>query len=250
MTAVGLTRPTPPTPPAAARAFAPSVPPAPAPPPELPPAATPATGMATHYVLPAGGTTVLWRRDTGRDSYRPGGQLADFASVQALRLVAQHGLVEIRLADGGSGFVDAARLAPGDEAAARRSYCAYNAGPPPANGAILDRRGSGSSRLQIDNHDSQPAVVRLRDEAGAVAASIFLAPGGSTTLAELPDLRYRPEFALGELWSRACNGFAAGMRAQRFADYATPAALSPLTVPPAATDPPAEDIPDAVFAHD
>ncbi len=246
-----LTRPPPPMPPVVARPFAPSVPPARAPQNAPMQAAVPAAGMATHYVLPAGGTAVLWRRDAARDAYLPGGQLAAFTPVQALRLVPQHGLVEIRLADGGSGFVDAARLAPGDQAAAHRTYCTYNAGPSPENGEVLDRHGSGGSRLRIDNHGSEPAVVKLRDASGVTAVSVFVAPGGTATVTGLPDARYRPEFAVGELWSRACRGFSAGMRAQRFADFVRFSALSPLVVPPelSAAAPP-EDIPDAAFERE
>jgi hypothetical protein len=251
ITVINLARPAPPAPPAVARAFAPSV--HPTQPSRTTPMrpATPSAAMATHYVRPAGGIAVLWRHDMARDDYLPDGRLADFTSVEVLRLLPQHGLVEIRLADGGSGFVDAARLAPGDQSAARRSYCTYNAGPPPENGAVLDRHGSGGSKLRIDNRGSQSTVVRLRDAVGVIAASAFLAPGGSVTVTGLPDALYRPEFAVGELWSRTCNGFSAAMRAQRFADFATLSALSPLIVPPAPSDaPPPEDIPDDVFERD
>ena len=136
MTIVELTRPPPPALPAVARPFAPSVPPVQAPPMAQMQVAMPAAGEATHFVLPARGTTVLWRRDAQRDGYVPAGHLADFTSVEALRLVQPHGLVEIRLADGGSGFVDAGRLALGDQVAAHRSYCIYNAGPSPENGVV------------------------------------------------------------------------------------------------------------------
>ena len=251
MTAVRLTRPSPPAPPAVARAFAPSVPPAQAPRNAPMRAATPAADGATHYVLPSGGAAELWRRDPARDGFLPVGALADFAPVRALHLVPQHGLVEIRLTDGGCGFVDAARLAPGDQAAARRSYCTYGAGLPPENGAVLDRRGTGAAQLRIDNHGRQPIVVRLRNTAGTVAASVFLAPGGSATVSGLPDVDYRAEFAVGELWSRACGGFSAGMRSQRLPDFARPSALSPLVLPPALSDaPPPEDIPDAAFERE
>jgi hypothetical protein len=168
--------------------------------------------------------------------------------VQALRLVQQHGLIEIRMADGDLGFVDATRLAPGDQLAAHRSYRTYNAGPPPQNGVVLGRHGSGGARLRIDNHGTQPTVVKLRDNAGAVAVSVFLAPGGTATVTDLPDASYRAEFAVGELWSRACNGFSAGMRAQRFAEFVPLSALSPLAVPPELSDAaPPQDIPDAAF---
>ena len=202
-------------------------------------------------MLPAGSDAVVWLRDALLDTYRPGGRLEAFTLVEALRLVPQHGFVEIRLADGDSGFIDAARLAPGDQATAHRGFCTYNAGQPPENGEVLHRVGSGTSRLQIDNHASQPAVVKLRDASGATAVSVFVAPGGSATVTDLPDGRFRPEFAVGELWSRACHGFSAGMRAQRFADLVPLSTLSPLVVPPegAATAPP-EDISDEAFERD
>ena len=119
---VQLTRPPPPAPPAAARAFAPSAPQVQAPPMAPMRVATPAADLATHFVLPSGGSAVLWRRDPVRDGYLPGGQAAEFTPVQVLRRLPQHGLVEIRLTDGDSGFVDAARLAPGDQLAARFGY--------------------------------------------------------------------------------------------------------------------------------
>ena len=171
--------------------------------------------------------------------------------VQALRLIQQHGLVEIRMTDGDSGFVDAARLAPGDQFAAHRSYCTYNAGPSPRNGVVLGRHGSGEARLLIENHGSLPAVVKLRDAAGVAVVSVFVAPSGTAIVTNLPDAWFRAEFAVGELWSRACNGFSAGMRAQRFAEFLPLAKLSPLVVPPElSAAEPAQDIPDAVFERD
>jgi len=168
--------------------------------------------------------------------------------VQALRQVVRHGLVEVRLADGSSGLVDAGRLALGDQLAARRAYCTYNAGLPPENGAVLERRGTGDAQLQVENHGSEPAVIRLRDPADVVAAGVFVAPGRSATVTGLPNASYRPEFAAGELWSQVCHGFSAGMRAQRFAEFAPLPALSPLIVPPPETS--AIDIPDAVFERE
>ena len=249
MAVLQLTRAPPAPPPAVARPFAPSVPPLHAP--QMSPmhAAVPSTGTSSHYTLPAGGPALLWLRDAARDTYLPGGQLAAFTSVQALRLVSQHGLVEVRLSDGGSGFVDAARLAPGDRSAARRAYCIYNAGPAPVNGEVLYRHGSGESHLRVDNHSSQPAVVKLRDASGAAAVSVFIAPAGTATVTGLPDTRYRPEFAIGELWSRACHGFSAGMRAQRFADYVTLPAPSAMVVPPTPSAA-ASDIPDTSFERE
>ena len=62
---------------------------------------------------------------------------------------------------------------------------------------------------------------------------------------------YRPEFATGELWSRACNGFAAGTRAQRYTYFASPSGLSPLVIPPNLSVAPAsEDISDTEFERE
>ena len=41
----------------------------------------------------------------------------------------------------------------------------------------------------------------------------------------MPEGVYRPEFAIGELWSRACNMFAAGMRARRMEESVSACAV-------------------------
>jgi hypothetical protein len=208
----------------------------------------PAGGVATHYVVPATGLAVIWRPDPASGDYRPIGELAAFNPVEVLRLLPDAGLAEIRLAEGGSGLIEASRLAPGDRVAARRAFCAYNAGRTPENGEILDRRGAGGGQVAISNHGMESAVVKMRDDTGRAVVEVFISPGGSTTVANLPDGRYRPEFASGEVWSRACRVFAAGMRAQRFADFAALSELASLVIPPdLAGAAPAVDIPDAVF---
>lgn len=241
-----------PVPPASSSSIRPFAPPATtARPPPAPPATALPAGPTTHYVLPGSGDAVVWRRDPTRDAYVPAGHVEPFSAVHALSLVSQHGLVEIRLADGGSGFVDAGRLNPGDGMTARRAYCAYNAGTPPANGEVLNRAGEGPAQLEIANRTPQPAVVKLRDASGRAAVTVFVAPGSIATVVNLPNTALRPDFAIGELWSRACNDFAAGMRAQRFAGYASPSGLSPLLIPPEAKLTPAPmDISEAVFAGD
>jgi hypothetical protein len=94
-------------------------------------------------------------------------------------------------------------------------------------------------------------VVKLRDASGRAVASVFVDAGGTTVVGDLPTGVYRPEFAVGELWSRACDSFAAGMRAQRFAGYASVSGLSPLVIPPdLSVAPPPVDIPDQAFEQD
>ena len=254
MAVVQFSRPLPPLPPPVALPFAPSVAPAPRPPPvrSSVPLGVPAGGATTHFIIPAGGAALLWRRDPTRDAFLPVRELAVFSPVRALGLVPEHGLVEVRLPDGGSGFVDAARLAPGDGAAAHRAYCTYNAGPSPQNGEILGGGGGGGRRqVRIANRSEEPAVVKLRDASGRNVATVFVQPGSSAIVGNLPDGNYRPEYAIGELWSRACNDFAAGTRAQRFAGFAPLSALSTLLIPPdLSVDPAPVDIPDAAFERE
>jgi hypothetical protein len=217
----------------------------------LPQVVATGSGATTHYVRAAGDDAVLWVHDIVRDAYMPAGHVAAFSPVQALRLVPEHGLVEVRLADGGGGFIDAARLAPGDREIARRAYCAYNAGPSPRNGEILGRDGDVVARIEISNRGPQPVLVKLRDASGHIAATVFVTPGNSAVVDNLPDTVYRPEFATGELWSGACNGFAAGTRAQRYTYFASPSGLSPLVIPPSLSVAPApEDISDAEFERE
>jgi curved DNA-binding protein CbpA len=200
----------------------PSRPVAPVRAPRAPPA--PVEGIASGYILPAGGAATLWRPAPAAGSsegrYVPVGQLAAFTPVAIRRVDAQHGMVEVAASNGSGGFIYASRLAPGDAAAAERARCIYEAGAPPANSEILARRGSlGDLRVVVENRRDQPAVVKLRDKAGVAVASVFVAPRAVASIEGLPPGDYRPEFAFGELWSHACRRFVAGMRAQRFAAF-------------------------------
>jgi hypothetical protein len=208
-------------------------------------------GNANFFVIPSSGPAILWERDGTGDKFRPAGQLPPFSAVQGLRFIRDLGLVEVRVTESRTGFIDASRVTPGNAAAAHRAYCAYNAGPPPDNAEVLDRRGTGPGEVLIENRSTQPAVVKLRNPAGIAAATVFLAPGGKAQLNGLPREPYRAQFALGEMWSRTCHSFAAGMRAQQFAAYAGLDELTPLAVPPDLAAPvQAFDIPDQVFERD
>ena len=229
-------------------ANAPTVAPAPPPP---PPAPVRLAGTPNTYVLPAGGVAMVWRHDPVRDGLVPVGQLPPFSAVQALRVIRQNGLVEIRLSATDTGFIDASRLTPGNVVAARQAYCAYNAGPAPANGEVLTRNGSGDATLHVESHSAQPMVLKLRAASGTVAASVFLEPAGQTDVGGLPPGAYRPEYAIGELWSRACHRFAAGMRAERLTGFIDLPGAAPLAVPPPLSrgaEP--VDIPDQAFERE
>jgi len=207
-------------------------------------------GTPNVYVIPAGGPALVLRYDKPRNAFIPIGQLPAFSAVQAVRVLRDHGLVEIRLTDTATGFIDAARLEPGNAAAARQAYCTYNSGPTPANGEVLGRNGAGAGQTTIENHSDQPMVVKLRDRNGVAAATVYLGPGGDAVVDGLPGGAYRPDYAIGELWSRACNSFAAGMRAQRFPSFAELSTLGNLAIPPdlPGQAPPA-DISDQDFEH-
>jgi hypothetical protein len=208
-------------------------------------------GTPNYFTVPAAGPTVVWRRDGQRNSLVPVGLLPPFSSVQALRLFRQSGMVEVRLTDTLNGYVSAARLEPGDATAARRAYCGYSAGDPPADGEVLKRHGSGASHLTVVNRTSQPVVVKLRDPTGVTMVAVFLAPNGHAEIDDLPDLRFRLDYAIGELWSRTCGAFAAGMRAQRLEGYFPLSASTHLVIPPDVPGGgPLVDISDQAFQRD
>jgi hypothetical protein len=198
-------------------------------------------GTPNYYIVPTANPAVLWRLDADRQALVPWGQLPPFSAVQAIRLLKQNGMVEVRVTEIANGFIDAGRLTPGDTAAAARAWCTYHAGLTPTNGEVLSRGPDGpanltllegSARLTLDNRSGQPAVVKIRGPNGSVIASVFLDPGGEATLEKLPDEPVRLDYAVGEAWSRACRGFAAGMRARRLTNPVAAGALGRLSIPP------------------
>jgi hypothetical protein len=204
-------------------------------------------GTPNFYVVPAGSPAVLWRHDAGRDELVMVGQLPPFSAVQAVRLIRQSGMLEVLVNDRTTAFISADHLMPGDALAARTAYCSFNSGPAPFDGELLERHGSGGGALSLDNRAIQPAVVKLRDPAGAVAIAVFLGPGSHADLDGLPNGSYRPEYAIGELWSRACNGFAAGMRSWRMDAVVTLPGAAPIVVAPDGSGSAASDITDQMF---
>jgi hypothetical protein len=170
--------------------------------------------------------------------------------VQAVRLVRQSGMLEVMVSDRATGFISADHLMPGDARAARTAYCSYNSGPAPFDGELLERHGSGGSAVSLDNRAVQPAVVKLRDQAGAVVIAVFLGPGSHADLSGLLDGFYRPEYAIGELWSRACNTFAAGMRARRMDAGITLPGAAPIVVAPDGSGSAASDITEQTFGQE
>lgn len=203
-------------------------------------------GTPNFYVVPTAGPTILWRLDQQHNTLVPLGQLPLFSSVQVVRLYRQNGLLEVLVNDHQNGFIQTAHLTPGNADAAHRAYCGYNAGPTPTDGEILERHGNGGYTLQVDNRAVQPAVVKLREATGTVAFAIFLGPGGHADLTDIPPATYQAEYAIGELWSRACNMFAAGMRARRL-DAALTIPDNDHLVVSADNETPASDIPDQAF---
>lgn len=211
------------------------------------PAPVQLAGVPNFYVGPGAGPAMLWYFDKGRNALVPLGQLPPFSMVQAVRLIRQNGLVEVLVNDRGNGLISANRLTPGNTADAHRAYCGYNAGPTPRDGELLERHGSGTGKLELENRAMQPAVVKLRDDTGAVVISVFLGPQGHAVFNVIPDGTYHPEFAIGELWSRACNSFAAGMRAWRMQVALRSPADWRLVVEPDAGEQAAANLPDQAF---
>lgn len=178
-------------------------------------------GPADHYVLP-GGDAAVWGLGAGGRLDRLG-SLPPFATIRVSDEPAPAGLVAV-LFEGGVrvGLIDTARLMAGDAADARKERCAYLAGAPPENGEVLAAGRHGDAGLGLANDSAAPAVVTLRDPAGAEAGRVYLAPGGAARLTGLPAGPWTAEVAFGELWSRSCAGFVAGERRARLSDPVAP----------------------------
>jgi hypothetical protein len=204
-------------------------------------------GTPNFYVVPAANPATLWQLDLERRVLAPLGQLPPFSMVQSVRMISQSGLLEVLLNEHGDGFISADHLTPGNAMAARRAYCGYNAGPAPRDGELLERHGEGGERLEVENRAVQPAVLKLRDDRGAMILSMFLAPTGHAAFDGLPEGTFHAEYAIGELWSRACNSFAAGMRARRVNAVVKLPGASNFVLAPDAGVPAAVDMPDQAF---
>lgn len=203
-------------------------------------------GTPNFYVIPAASAAMLWRADDAKHSLIPWGQLPAFSAVQALRLLKPSGMVEVRVTDSMNGYIEAGRLTPGDAGVAVRAWCTFHAGPPPANGEILSRTVEGKASLTLRNRSGQPTVVKLRGADGTVIASVFLSPGGEAPITGLPEQPARLDFATGEVWSRACHGFSAGMRARSLTEPVAMGRIAAIAVPPD-QDTTAPEIPDHAF---
>jgi len=204
-------------------------------------------GTPNFYVVPAATPAMVWRLNPERTALVPFGQLPTFSSVQVLRMIRQNGMLEVMVTEHATGYISADHLTPGTVESARRAYCSYNAGPTPHDGELLERVGSGSGTIEVENRAPQPVVVKLRDAGGTVALSVFLGPGGHGVFDGLPAGTYHPEFAVGELWSRACNAFAVGMRARRIDTAVESPGNAHLVVEPAVGTPAVTDISDQAF---
>ncbi|HET6607082.1 MAG TPA: hypothetical protein VFG62_10455, partial [Rhodopila sp.] len=204
-------------------------------------------GTANFYVTPTGGTATLYHLQPDHKTLIPAGQLPPFSTVEGLRLYRQNGFVEVVTGEQATAFIQAAHLTPGNVLASHQAYCGYNAGKGPQDGEVLTRNGNGSEALAINNRSVEPAVVRLRDQGGTNVAAVYLSPGSQTDLTGLPAGDYHTEYAIGELWSRACNSFAAGMRAWRLRKTIRVPEAEPLVITDDKPDSDVEDISQQVF---
>lgn len=84
---------------------------------------------------------------------------------------------------------------------------------PPINGAVLSRdtsRGTGPHTVEIANGDAGDTIVNVRDAAsGDIVVSFFVAQGETASVSDLPDGRYRIQYATGGELAVDCSRFAA-----------------------------------------
>jgi DnaJ domain len=187
-----------------------------------------------YYVQPIVGSAMLWRYDDKERQYRPSAELKPFTSVLMLRLVSHGALAEVQLPGGQLGYIYPHLLAPGDAAAAQRAACIYQAGETPQNGEILSpprdapatpiRVGTGSGTTVIDNTGDSPAVVALRRGLDFVA--VYVMPHAHARLTGLEAGEWQIDWASGDLWSRPCFQFMAGMRGRRLQDADVPPVIT------------------------
>ena len=193
---------------------------------------------------------MLWRFSDVEGQYRPNGTLKPFTPVLMLRLVSHGALAEVQLPSGQVGYVYPHLLAPGDAASAQRAACIYEAGVTPQNGEILTpprnapgmpARVSASGRATlIDNTGDAPAVVAFRR--GLEFVAVYVTPHARARLAGLEAGGWQIDWATGDLWSRPCFQFMAGMRGRRLQDAPVPAVI---TLPADA----GTDVPDQTFGR-
>lgn len=210
-----------------------------------------ATGETDYFTLPSAAPTVLWKLNAATGTFTPGRHLPQFTPVESLRVLPLDGLIEVRLPDGETGYLMQSTLTAGTTAAARLEACHADPGPSIPNAELLLYRTPGDAPLVVRNDGTFPAVVKLRNARGETAASVFLPPGQQKTVHLPRGVAYRPDFAVGPLFSRRCAAFSGGMLARRFPEARTVEALTPLVVPPnAAVSERLTDIPDSVFNRD
>lgn len=207
-------------------------------------------GAPTDYVAPSAATddATLWRYDGARGSYVPTGRIAPFAPVQLLRTVPGNAMAEIRQSNGHVAYIEAARLVPGDQAAAGRADCTFNAGLPPENGEVLRRSTRGPYAVRVENLQDMPSVVQLRTQAGVLVAEVFVAANSEAAIPSLPAGSFEVQVASGEFWSRHCSTFTAAMRAQRRPEPLQVGAVNAVLTIPRNAD--GSDVPNEAFWRD
>ncbi len=170
-------------------------------------------GTPNFYVVPGRQPGCLWRQDPKRDagSVRPAPAVQHRAGRPPDPSERHAGGTGQREAPASS---SAEHLTPGDAKAARRPIAATMPGPKPFDGNCWSS-AARRRHASLENRAVQPAVVKLRDRRGRSCSRCSWGRAVMRNWTACPEGVYRPEFAIGELWSRACNMFAAGMRARR-----------------------------------
>ena len=222
--------------------------------PQVPPAAPHPlrlAGVPNVYVIPSSSPALVLRYDQPRNVFVPIGQLPAFSAAQAVRVLRDHGLVEIRLTDTANGFIDASRVD------------SWQCGKRPAGllhlqlwSAADQRRDSGAHRhWHRPDDDREP---HRPTNGGKVARS--QRNGGGDGLPGAGGRRRGRWAASRRVSSRLCHWRIVEPSMQRFCRWHARAALcrvgrtpgpGALTIPPDFPgQPPPVDISDQDFEHD
>lgn len=94
---------------------------------------------------------------------------------------------------------------------------------PPQNGDELQRDGykEDGHRITIENGGSGNALVKVRNVAGKLIATLYVGRAQQGSISNLPDGRYRISFAVGDQLDASCAAFAGDFRAQQFPGFET-----------------------------
>lgn len=152
------------------------------------------------------------RRGPGRE-YPATGKLDRFDTVRVSGR-AEKGWVPVT-SDVGVGYVAGQYLRKGPGKDAFMALCRLSERARPATGTILEARHDGPHTLAITNDGTRDAVLKLRNDVGAVIMAVYLRAGENTEVRGITSGDYIVKVARGRDFSPNCNIFTESLSIRR-----------------------------------